>query len=204
MSNLAIYNEVREVPAEAQKEIGGGRLKGMTDINPMWRIKKLTEQFGPCGEGWKYVIKGNQFVTGGKDEIAVFVDIDLYYKVGDEWSEPIPGTGGSMFVENEQRGPHVNDECIKMALTDAISVACKALGFGADVYWNKDKTKYNGKPASTPQAPLKDDDFENEADVVKRNCDECGVAISQKVKNYSDDKYGRPLCMDCQKEEGKW
>ena len=30
-----------------------------------------------------------------------------------------------------------------MALTDAISVACKALGMGADVYWEKDTTKYN-------------------------------------------------------------
>ena len=37
-----------------------------------------------------------------------------------------------------------------MALTDAISVACKALGMGADVYWEKDNTKYNqpnGQPA---------------------------------------------------------
>ena len=143
MNNMDIYNNVREVPPEAQKEITGGRLKGMTDINPMWRIKQLTEQFGPCGQGWKYKITDKQFVTGGKDEVSVFVEIDLYYKVGDGWSEPIPGSGGSMFVENQQRGPYVNDECIKMALTDAISVACKALGFGADIYWQKDKTKYS-------------------------------------------------------------
>jgi hypothetical protein len=142
--NLALYNAVRVVPPEAQKEIGGGRLKGMTDINPMWRIKALTENFGPCGEGWKYVIKDKQFVTGGKDETAVFVEIDLYYRQGEGWSEPIPGTGGSMFVENQQRGPYVNDECVKMALTDAIGVACKALGVAADIYWGQDKTKYNG------------------------------------------------------------
>lgn len=30
-----------------------------------------------------------------------------------------------------------------MALTDALSVACKALGIAADVYWDKDKTKYD-------------------------------------------------------------
>ena len=56
MDNLKIYNAVREVPKEAQKSIGGGRLKGMTDINPMWRIKTLTEQFGACGIGWYYEI----------------------------------------------------------------------------------------------------------------------------------------------------
>lgn len=52
--NMRIYNAVREVPKEAQKPITAGRLKGMTDINPMWRIKKLTELFGPCGVGWCY------------------------------------------------------------------------------------------------------------------------------------------------------
>lgn len=29
-----------------------------------------------------------------------------------------------------------------MALTDALSVACKALGVAADVYWQSDKSKY--------------------------------------------------------------
>ena len=30
-----------------------------------------------------------------------------------------------------------------MALTDAISVSCKALGMSADVYWDNGSTKYN-------------------------------------------------------------
>ena len=47
MENLKIYNQVRAVPTEAQREIKGGRLAGYTDINPMWRIKKLTELYGP-------------------------------------------------------------------------------------------------------------------------------------------------------------
>ena len=51
-SNLSIYESVREVPKEAKKEIEAGRLKGKHDINPMWRIKKLTEVFGPAGFGW--------------------------------------------------------------------------------------------------------------------------------------------------------
>ena len=56
MENLAIYNAVRSVPDSAKRRIEAGRLKGKTDINPMWRIKALTETFGPCGFGWKYVI----------------------------------------------------------------------------------------------------------------------------------------------------
>ena len=56
MDNLTIYNLVRQPPKEALKEIKGGRLSGKTDINPMWRLKALTEQFGMCGIGWKYAI----------------------------------------------------------------------------------------------------------------------------------------------------
>jgi len=148
--NLHIYNQTRTVPKEAIKAITGGRLSGKSDINPMWRIKQLTELFGPCGIGWKYIITKQWLEHGGGDEIAAFVNIDLFIKYDGAWSEAIPGTGGSAFVTKEKNGPYTSDECFKMALTDAISVACKALGFGADVYWDKDSTKYN-KPLQAVQ-----------------------------------------------------
>ena len=50
--NMELYNLFRECPKEAQKPIVAGRLKGKTDINPMWRLKMLTDAFGPCGFGW--------------------------------------------------------------------------------------------------------------------------------------------------------
>lgn len=37
----------------------------------------------------------------------------------------------------------MSDECYKMATTDALSVACKNLGIGADIYWKESKTKYD-------------------------------------------------------------
>jgi hypothetical protein len=39
IDKLAIYNQLANTPQEARKEISAGRLKGMTDINPMWRKK---------------------------------------------------------------------------------------------------------------------------------------------------------------------
>ena len=140
---LEVYNKVRQVPDEAKKTIQGGRLKGMTDINPMWRIKILTEVFGPAGKGWYYEITDKQIIQGAKEKQVTFVDINLYVKYGDEWSKPIPGTGGSSFISSERNGLYTSDECFKMALTDALSVACKALGVGADVYFEKDRTKYS-------------------------------------------------------------
>jgi hypothetical protein len=143
---MEIYNAVRTVPENAKKPIYAGRLKGMTDINPMWRIQALTEQFGPVGIGWYYKTV-RKWVEEGADGVkCAFVDIELYIKHNNEWSMPIEGTGGNSFVAKEKSGLYTSDEAFKMALTDAISVACKALGFGADVYWQAGRSKYNPTP----------------------------------------------------------
>ena len=198
MENLEIYERVRQVPTSAQREIQAGRLKGKTDINPMWRIKALTEQFGPCGIGWKYTITDKRLENGANNEVSAFVDIDLFIKVDGAWSDAIPGTGGSAFVASERNGLYTSDECFKMALTDAISVACKALGFGADVYWAKDATKYTPRPER--QKP-------NEA-AGKPVCKDCGKPIypvTHGGKSYSvveiaenaRKTYKAPLCWAC-------
>lgn len=153
MENLRLYNQVRECPEEALKEIKGGKLQGKSDINPIWRIKKLTELFGPAGIGWKAPIIQKWTENGAGGEVAAFVDIELYVKQDGQWSEAIQGTGGSMLVTTEKGKLVTNDEAFKMAYTDAISVACKALGFAADVYWDNDKTKYptDAEPESPDQ-----------------------------------------------------
>lgn len=164
VDNMYYYELGRSVPDTAKKTIQGGRLHGKTEINPMWRIKKLTEMFGPCGIGWYYRSVREWMETYDKTVVA-FVKIELYVKVGGEWSMPIQGTGGSTFVELQKGSPYVSDECFKMATTDAISVACKQLGIGADVYWNQDGTKYARRdqapegpkrPPEEPKRPLEE------------------------------------------------
>lgn len=152
-SNMRIYDAARKVPQEAMRPIQAGRLKGKTDINPMWRLKKLTELYGPCGIGWWYTIDKQWLEPGANGEISAFCDITLYYREGDTVSQGIPGTGGSAYVAKEKSGLFTSDECYKMALTDALSVACKALGIGADVYFDKDVTKYTkaAEPVQKPQ-----------------------------------------------------
>lgn len=156
MDNLKIYNSVANVPDNAKKTIQAGRIKGMTDINPMWRIRTLTEQFGVVGFGWKYIITDKRIIEGADGVVCAFVDIDLFVKVDGEWSEAIQGTGGSQFVSVERNGKYTNDECFKMALTDALSVACKSLGIGANVYWAGGGSKYD-KTENTPPPVNKED-----------------------------------------------
>lgn len=177
MNNLAIYNAFKSVPDNAKRPIQAGRLKGKTDINPMWRIKALTEQFGACGIGWYYK-PTKKWTEVYEDEVCAFVDIELYIKVDGEWSMPIYGTGGNMLAQKEKNGVHVSDECFKMATTDALSVACKQLGIGAYVYWH-DETKYT-KEDNSPQMDKK---FEP----VLKELERVGYSVKSICKTYKVD-----------------
>lgn len=172
---MIIYEKARSCPANALKPIQAGRLKGKSDINPMWRIKMLTEIFGAAGFGWYYEITKQWTETGANGEIAAFVNINLYVRMtvdGEvQWSKPIQGNGGSMLVTQERNGLYTDDEAFKKALTDAISVSCKALGFAADVYWNQDSTKYTGHNTA-PNASSKPTDAPERV-----SCNKCGAEI---------------------------
>ena len=207
MDNMKIYNATRKVPDEAQKSFNNGRFSG-TDINPMWRIKTLTEQFGPAGIGWYYKVLSERSETHGGVTVAV-VDLELYIKVAGEWSMPIYGTGGNVLLDKNGK---TSDEGYKMALTDALSVACKALGIGADIYFAKDKTKYTQEPPRTPQD---DAGAQGGTEIPAAGkgpvCEACGAPIGPwvvdgEVKATAEDfaentkkTYGKALCMRCAK-----
>lgn len=164
MSNLKVWNELKAVPGEAKKKIGAGRLKGMTDIKPQWRLKMMTEQFGVIGIGWYYDTVKTWTESYGT-EMSVHVLVNLFIKVDGEWSKPISGIGGSMLISNEKIKdyesslydtkfkPYHSDEAYKMATTDALSVAMKQLGVAADVYMGLSDSKYD-KPVEPKHIKL--------------------------------------------------
>ena len=162
MENLEIYEKFKSVPNDAMKAFDNGKFKG-TDINTMWRIKCLTEQFGPCGFGWYFEIERTWIEeTKNTGEQFAFAEIKLYIKIDGEWSKGISGTGGNKLCYLKKDGSYTtSDEAYKMAITDAFGVACRSLGIGADVYWANDRTKYStanedddGAPAE-PKEPKK-------------------------------------------------
>jgi len=208
MNNLTMYNKYAQPPKDALKEFNNGRFKG-TDINPMWRIKVLTEEYGECGIGWYCVPKNHWRETAEYDvlingkahkflDIAVFYEVELYVKRDNEWSKPIYGVGGNSFSEYSKKQGRIvtSDEAYKMAYTDAIGIACKALGIGADVWWKSNDSKYTrGDVAEVQDSPLP-------------KCEDCGCEIKGsskaspwKLADWTKTKYGRSLCDACAKAE---
>ena len=133
--NMLIYNAGKEVSKDALKSITFGRMKGKTSIDPMWRIKKMTEIFGAKGIGWKTKkIKEDFYKDESTGETIYTIEIELYYKIDDEWSEAVEGVGSHYMFKKEKNSLHFNDEFKKMARTDAEGNAMKSLGIGANVY----------------------------------------------------------------------
>lgn len=150
--NLKIWDALKTPPPEALSKIKGGRLNGMTDIKPQWRLQAMTKQFGAVGFGWVYRITKLWTENGSGDQICAFATVAVKYCVDGKWSEEFDGIGGSMLVAKENAGPHTSDECYKMAVTDALSVALKALGMAAEVYMGNvtHESKYS-KPEQSQQ-----------------------------------------------------
>ena len=164
-NNMRVYDAVRTTPQTAQTKITDGDLKGNTNIKPQYRIEALTKAFGPIGIGWFYkVIRQEMMESPATQEVLCFVDIELFVKETDEWSQAIFGTGGSKLINNySSRGIKSNDEAWKMATTDALSVACKQLGIGADVYWQEGENAEKPPVKWTEKATIKPVDVKPQA-----------------------------------------
>lgn len=189
--NMELYNALRSVPVNAQRKIAAGRLKGFTNINTMWRIKALTEQFGPCGIGWKTVTTKEWLEQGADGAVTAHCNLNLFIRVDGEWSDAIEGCGGAAYVSLERSGKYTSDEAFKMARSDALSYACKNIGVAADVYFEEDAdNKYTERNLEIPSTPKQS----APAAPVTVPCAMCKKPLGEDFARKSKQKYGVAVC----------
>lgn len=190
MDNMSIYNAGRAVPATAIKQIKGGAYgaAGLSDINPQWRIEKLTEIFGACGTGWGWMPIDIKFENG-----HCYGHVGLWYlKEDGERSELVHGFGGTKMSERD------DSDIIKSTVTDAVSNAARFLGIGADVWYKAGASAQFDTKYSTRQEQPK----AQPKPLVK--CEYCGEDLS----NYPSDWVARSkancngfvFCKECAKK----
>jgi len=182
MSNMTIWDKLRTPHKDALKTIQAGRLKGMSDINPQWRLMAMTEQFGPIGVGWWYSVVAVEYPLGPEGQVACMVQIEMYIIQDGKTSSPISGVGGSTLVAKESKGLRLNDEALKMATTDALSVAMKQLGVAADVYMNNmDGSKYQ-KPEDV--AAMSEEISQEQGQEILQLINDSGADIDEFLKYF--------------------
>ena len=129
---MSVYNAARSVPANAIKKITGGAYgaAGLSDVNPQWRIERMTAIFGAVGDGWVWE-PIEQWVENGVHYAHVAVQ---YKKADGEYSLPVHGYGGTKV------GGKDDSDLLKSSMTDALSNALRYLGVGADVWYSAGKS----------------------------------------------------------------
>jgi hypothetical protein len=139
--NLRIWNALGKTdPAHTKSFSRAGGFKG-TAIKPIWITQRLTELFGPCGDGWGMNEPRFNVVPAG-DEVLVYCTVAGWYvdqsQPRNEYGGPqnvVYGVGGDKIVTKRNDGKLFHDdEAFKKAFTDALGNAFKFVGVGADVH----------------------------------------------------------------------
>lgn len=136
-------------PAHTKKFKRAGGFEG-TAIKPMWSYRRMTEQFGPCGQCWGVGEPAFQVVAGDNREVLVYCTASIWYREDDKVAT-VYGVGGDKVVSYIKANQQYNrperwesdDEAFKKAYTDAVTNALKMIGVGADVHMGMfDDNKY--------------------------------------------------------------
>ncbi|MCK9802129.1 hypothetical protein M1B34_31835 [Pseudomonas sp. MAFF 302030] len=147
-ANTRIWDQVDVTDPSATKNFTGmGGFKG-TAIKPTYLMHKATEVFGPCGEGWGWVVLEDRFDEGGPLQAPTkewpdaprinaklhTLKIELWYLGKDGQKCTIQHYGHTPFVYFQQGKIMTDWEAAKKSLTDAIGKCLQPLGFAADIH----------------------------------------------------------------------
>lgn len=159
LANGELWNTVSKTDTRHVKEVRKGSRR-FSAIDAYSQIKRATEVFGPVGEGWGWTIKDIKFWGEGVPENhsnLCVVHITLWWRPA--WNESKPNESNpfngdareydAVGVNIISRKPKdkdyvsLDDDCVKKALTDAITKGLSYLGFNADVFFGAfDDNKY--------------------------------------------------------------
>lgn len=140
MTKMNLWDRLgRTDPAHTKPFKRSGGFSG-TSIKPIYSYRRMTEEFGSCGEGWGVNEPTFQVVNGSEGEVLVFCTASIWYGARDR---VVYGVGGDKAVVKQSSGLRGDDEAFKKAFTDGITNALKMIGVGADVHMGMfDDDKY--------------------------------------------------------------
>ena len=149
----------------------GGGFSG-TALSGMAVAQMLTEQFGPCGVGWRVVITNEDYVPGNTfymddgsiigNTITHVVRGYLTYLCDGEWANTSEQFGQTTYVGKNKYGMFTDEEAPKKSATDLMSKCASLIGVAADIHLGLfDDNKYVNAvkeqfEAGSPEAQLID------------------------------------------------
>ena len=152
MTNMRIWDALKTTDPRHTKEVGFGRK--FTSIDAQWQLQRMTEQFGPVGEGWGYTCEHS--VLRLADDLALaIVDVTIWW--GKEREASVHGlvhpqtygpirAAAPLWEATKEGKMRLDDDAPKKAMTDALTKGLSHLGLSADVFLGMyDDNKYVAK-----------------------------------------------------------
>lgn len=157
-ANLRYWQALETTNPEMTKKVTQGK-RTFHSIDATWQFERMTELFGPAGDGWGYEIVRSEIIDLGPamgSEVTVHEDgskttsqveigrvrihtceVKLWYVRQDGKVCSIPGVGHTKmtYVAKQNGVPYlfVDEDYEKKSITDAVTKAMSFLGMGADV-----------------------------------------------------------------------
>lgn len=141
--NLKLWESVQKTDPKFTKEYTGkGGFSGNA-VNHAYLVKKITEQFGMCGNGWGYDVLEERFDVGSPipakngqpqaNQVTHTLKLAFWYLGKDGQCKSIIHYGHTPYIEANKYGVSTDHEAAKKSLTDAIGKCASMLGFAADI-----------------------------------------------------------------------
>ena len=141
MSNMDIWNNLCASDPKYLKKISFGA-RSFTAIDPQYQVMKMTEQFGPVGEGWGWH-STTEIVNVSNGDSAVLAHVTVWH--GSPSNSFGAFTGCRKFFDAVKG--RMAEDAPKMAITDGLTKALSHIGCDADVFLGKmDGNKYDSAP----------------------------------------------------------
>mgnify|MGYP003113393818 CR=1 FL=1 len=133
--NRKVWDSLKETDPRFTKKVNKG-FGNITSIDPQWQIMKMTEQFGPVGQGWNYIVNYEHT----SDVVFAQVSVATEKNKDDFWNYYGPVCSVQKLY---RKTGALDDEAPKKAMTDALTKAFSHLGLCSDVFMGKfDNSKY--------------------------------------------------------------
>lgn len=138
----ALWNRVCKTDPAHVKPITGKQYQGNSP-KPYWIVERLTEEFGPCGIGWGFVILSERMERLAETEVLHVAVVRLWYVLDGVRGE-LEQIGQTKAAYAKKDGSLLVDEdAPKKSVTDALVKCASYIGFAGDIFSGRwDDSKY--------------------------------------------------------------
>jgi hypothetical protein len=141
--NKALWDKVSKTDPRHVKPITGKDYGGNSP-KPYYIVERLTEEFGPCGLGWGYVIESERFERFSDTDVLHVAKVRLWYVTADGRRGEVEQMGQTKATYMTSKGMFkVDEDAPKKSVTDALVKCASYLGFAGDIFAGRwDDSKY--------------------------------------------------------------